>query len=178
MCLVLDSEFPMSSRSGKRSREVIPSHSSGKSAIYGTVGALIGRPVEQPRSYERITRARYEDKQTGSYERYTTKEKASSSERHVERGTRQVGVRDEVKKSSTVKVGDKSGYTEYQVEERIRHVDFGRGSITNGPNNYASYSRDSVGDDDDNGDYGSGYADVNAAPSYDCDGGYSDDDYY
>ncbi|KAH7855996.1 hypothetical protein Vadar_031475 [Vaccinium darrowii] len=167
----------MNSGSSKRSREVIPSYSSGKPVVART-GALIGRPVEQPRSYERITKAKYEDKQTGSYERYTTKEKASSGERHVERGSRQVGVRDEYKKSSSVKVGDKSGYTEYQVEERVRRVDFGRGSITNGPNNYASYKGDSVGYSDDDGDYETGYAEVNAAPSHDCDGGYSDDNYY
>lgn len=46
--------FIMNSGSSKRSREVIPSYSSGKSAVART-GALIGRPVEQPRSYERNT---------------------------------------------------------------------------------------------------------------------------
>lgn len=96
----------------------------------------------------------------------------------MESGSRQVGVRDEYKKSSTVKVGGGSGYTEYQVEERVRRVDFGRGSITNGPNNYASYKGDCVGYNDDNGDYETGYAEVNAAPSCDSNGGYGDDDYY
>ncbi|KAM7511714.1 hypothetical protein LguiB_010589 [Lonicera macranthoides] len=66
-----------------------------------------------------------EDKVTGNYQRYTTTEAASSGARHVERGSGQLGVKNEASRTSTVKVGNKTGYTEYYKHERVREVDFG-----------------------------------------------------
>ncbi|GFY80676.1 hypothetical protein Acr_01g0004850 [Actinidia rufa] len=80
------------------------------------------RPAEQMLAYERTSRIKHEDKQSGGYEHYTRKEKASTGKPHVERGTRKVGVRDELKTSSAIKLGDKSGCTGYYVQERVRDV--------------------------------------------------------
>ncbi|KAM7508404.1 hypothetical protein LguiA_018857 [Lonicera macranthoides] len=78
----------------------------------------------QPKSYERTLK--YEDKKSEHYERYIVKEKVSSGETHVEKGSGRVGVKDECSWSSKVKVGNRSGYTEYYTEERVRKVDFGK----------------------------------------------------
>ncbi|PWA62981.1 hypothetical protein CTI12_AA184400 [Artemisia annua] len=58
-------------------------------------------------SYQNKSRISYNDKQTGSYARSTTKEKASAGEFQYKNGTS--GTKSEFKKSSTVRVGDKSG---------------------------------------------------------------------
>ncbi|KAD5317662.1 hypothetical protein E3N88_17608 [Mikania micrantha] len=61
-------------------------------------------------SYQNTTRISYGDKQSGCYERETTKEKASVGDFHWKNGT--TGTRSEYTQSSTVRFGDKRGYTE------------------------------------------------------------------
>ncbi|XP_022728792.1 uncharacterized protein LOC111284377 [Durio zibethinus] len=79
------------------------------------------------------TKESYVDKQTGSYARATNREVVSTGETFKERSTGKVGYKDEYKTTSTYRVGDKSGYAEYQVEERFRNVDYyGSGSGNKG----------------------------------------------
>ncbi|XVF47729.1 hypothetical protein PTKIN_Ptkin03bG0134300 [Pterospermum kingtungense] len=59
------------------------------------------------------------DNNTGIYACATNKEVITTRETFKERSTRRVGYKDEYKTTNTYKVGDKSGYTEYQVEERF-----------------------------------------------------------
>ncbi|XP_017251877.1 uncharacterized protein LOC108222467 [Daucus carota subsp. sativus] len=80
--------------------------------------------------YQQTYRAKNEDKQTGSYKRFTAKDKAVAGEPFVDRcGNR--GHKDEHTTSATYKVGDKRGYTEYYREERVKHVDFDKRSRSN-----------------------------------------------
>ncbi|KAI3772035.1 hypothetical protein L6452_03209 [Arctium lappa] len=90
-------------------------------------------------SYETKSRVSYGDKQSGSYGRETTKEKASAVEFQWKNGTS--GTRSEYQKSSTVRVGDKSGYTEVYNEQRVRNVSYNNNS---GSKNLVTYN---------NGDY-------------------------
>ncbi|XP_059637323.1 uncharacterized protein LOC132279383 isoform X2 [Cornus florida] len=83
-------------------------------------------------SYERTSRMIRQEKESGSYERYTMKEKVSLEEPHRERGKGQVGVRDEYTRRETTKIGNKSGYTEYHKEERFRDVSYGKNSSSVG----------------------------------------------
>ncbi|XVE71784.1 hypothetical protein DITRI_Ditri10aG0179500 [Diplodiscus trichospermus] len=69
------------------------------------------------------------DKQTESYARATNKEAISTEETFKERSTGGVGLKDEYKTTSTYRYGDKSGYTEYQVQKRFRKVNYG-GSVS------------------------------------------------
>ncbi|KAL9240621.1 hypothetical protein vseg_014818 [Gypsophila vaccaria] len=71
--------------------------------------------------YERTTRSKDYDKQTGAYMRGTAKETYSSGD-YSNRG--RVGYKDEYKSSSTVRVGDKSGYTEYYKQEKVTRVEY------------------------------------------------------
>ncbi|GJV11865.1 hypothetical protein Tco_1353406 [Tanacetum coccineum] len=73
-------------------------------------------------SYQNKSRISYNDKQTGSYARATNKEKASAGEFQYKNGTS--GTKCEYKKSSTVRVGDKSGYTEVYNKQRVRNVSY------------------------------------------------------
>ncbi|KAK6273012.1 hypothetical protein POUND7_010095 [Theobroma cacao] len=82
----------------------------------------------------------YVDKQTGSYTRATNKEVVSTGETFKERSTGRVGYKDEYKTTSTYKVGDKSGYTEYQVEERFRNVKYSGNSSSNKGNNSGGWN--------------------------------------
>ncbi|OMO91507.1 hypothetical protein CCACVL1_07096 [Corchorus capsularis] len=74
------------------------------------------------------------DKQTGSYARATNTQAFSTGDTFKERSTGRVGY-NEFKTTSTYKVGDKSGYTEYQVSERVRNVTYGGSSYSNKGNN-------------------------------------------
>ncbi|KAI3416752.1 uncharacterized protein J3R85_015116 [Psidium guajava] len=90
---------------------------------WGVVGG--GRSAS---SYEWTTRAGQRDKQTGDYARATTKQTFSSGDTVKERSTGRVGY----KETSTVRVGNKGGYSEYEVQERLRTVMYGEGSGRNG----------------------------------------------
>lgn len=94
-------------------------------------------------SYEQSWRTHDRDRQTGTYTTASTKAVASRGETFKERATGRVGAKDEFKTTSTYRVGDKSGYTEYQCQERFRRVDFGgkgsgstSGSGSKGSNKY------------------------------------------
>ncbi|CAL5387776.1 unnamed protein product [Camellia sinensis] len=172
----------MAKGSDKGSRQVISHVYSGKASEVSRTSCkattAFKRPSEQSQAYERTTRVKHEDKQSGNYERYTRKEKASSGERHVEKGSGRVGVKDEFTKQSTIKIGNKSGYTEYHTEERVRNVNFGTGSggsNGNGPNNRLTYhDNSSYGNNNSSGGYGNNggyygynYDDDNSGPGYD-----------
>ncbi|KDP43821.1 hypothetical protein JCGZ_23029 [Jatropha curcas] len=86
---------------------------------------------QQSNSQQWISRNSIVDKQTGSYAKTTVKQSYSSGDVFKERSTGRVGHKDELKTTSTFKVGDKSGYYEYQVEERFRKVDYGNSSSSN-----------------------------------------------
>ncbi|KAL7246542.1 hypothetical protein ACSBR2_001603 [Camellia fascicularis] len=155
----------------KGSQQLISSVFSGKETNVPTPAAsndVVMRKIENPlvdrsQTYEWTSRVKHEDKKSGSYERYTTREKASKGDLHVEKGTGQVGVKDEFKKSSTIRVGDKTGYTEYHTEHRVRDVHHGKSTSTN-----TKYDSDS--------DYGYGYDDSDDDDDSD-DSDDDDDDY-
>ncbi|KAL7263509.1 hypothetical protein ACSBR1_001628 [Camellia fascicularis] len=86
--------------------------------------------LDRSQTYEWTSWMKHEDKKSGSYKRYTTKEKASKGDLHVEKGTGQVGVKDEFKRSSTIRVGNKTGYTEYYTEHRVRDVNYGKSTAS------------------------------------------------
>ncbi|KAJ9548461.1 hypothetical protein OSB04_021004 [Centaurea solstitialis] len=94
-------------------------------------------------SYETETKSQvsYGDKRSGSYGRATTNEKASAGEFQWKNGTS--GTKIEYKKSSTVRVGNKSGYTEVYNEQRIRNV-----SYNNSSSKLVTYSNNDGNDDD------------------------------
>lgn len=73
-------------------------------------------------SYQTKSRISYGDKQTGCYGRSKKKEKMSAREFQCKNG--QSGTKREYKKSSTVRVGDKSGYTEIYTEQKVRNVSY------------------------------------------------------
>ncbi|GLU10372.1 hypothetical protein SLE2022_271820 [Rubroshorea leprosula] len=75
-------------------------------------------------SYQRTAKASCVDKQTGIYARSTTKEVTSTGDTFKERPTGRVGVKNDYTTTKTCRVGDKSGYSEYQVQERYRRVDY------------------------------------------------------
>ncbi|GLU10374.1 hypothetical protein SLE2022_271840 [Rubroshorea leprosula] len=75
-------------------------------------------------SYQRTAKASCVDKQTGIYARSTTKEVISTGDTFKERPTGRVGVKNDYTTTKTCRVGDKSGYSEYQVQERYRRVDY------------------------------------------------------
>ncbi|KAA8535503.1 hypothetical protein F0562_030506 [Nyssa sinensis] len=102
---------------------------------WSKTNTMTSRQGKQSQAYEKISRVKHEDKQVGSYQRHTEKEKVSHG-KYVEKGSGQVGVKDEIKKSSTIKIGNKSGYTEYHREERVRKVSYGNNSSSS--RNYGS----------------------------------------
>ncbi|CAH1419508.1 unnamed protein product [Lactuca virosa] len=101
-------------------------------------------------SYVNKSRVSFADKQTGCYGRATTKEKASAGEFQWKNGTS--GTKSEYKKSSTVRIGDKSGYTEVYNEQRVRNV-----SYNNNNNNSKKLITYDNGDGGEYGGYGYGY---------------------
>lgn len=158
----------MDNRKGKGSRQVIPSISSKKTTVVvaASQDLKIGtkRPAERSLDYEWTSRIKREDKQSGNYQRYTTKEKVSSGEPHVERGTGKVGTKNEFKTSSTVKIGNKNtGYTEHTIEERFRDVEFGKTSKQDPPikclTGGSSYNNDYCSGYDCGYSWGNGYDD-------------------
>ncbi|KAI3772033.1 hypothetical protein L6452_03207 [Arctium lappa] len=90
-------------------------------------------------SYETKSRVSYGDKQSGCYGRTTTKEKASAGEFQWKNGTS--GTKSEYQKCSTVRVGDKSGYTEVYNEQRVRNVSYNNSS---GSKNLITYDNDDI----------------------------------
>lgn len=80
--------------------------------------------------YQKTYRAKNEDKRSGSYERFTAKEKAVCAQPFVDRSGNR-GYKNEHTKSTTYKVGDKNGYTEYYREERVKHVDLNKSGSSN-----------------------------------------------
>ncbi|KMS96178.1 hypothetical protein BVRB_001420 [Beta vulgaris subsp. vulgaris] len=87
----------------------------------------------------------YHDKQSGSYGRVTTKESVSSGD-YTNRG--RVGYKDEYKASSTVRVGDKRGYTEFSRQEKFTRVDYGGSNNTNYGGNLVCGGDDDASDSD------------------------------
>ncbi|MFS7944481.1 hypothetical protein Hanom_Chr06g00512651 [Helianthus anomalus] len=135
------------------------SKGSGKSAAktVATIGYISSVPVKTTvsfkgskgsgggeGSYQTKSRVSYGDKQSGCYGRATTKEKASAGEFQWKNGT--TGTKSEYKQSSTVRVGDKTGYTEVYSEQRVRNVSYDKTS--GGGNKCITY---------DNGDGGYKY---------------------
>ncbi|KAL8208665.1 hypothetical protein R6Q57_008077 [Mikania cordata] len=100
--------------------------------------------------YETKTTVSYGDKQSGSYGRATATEKASTGNFHWKNGTS--GTRSEYKESSTVRVGDKSGYTEVHSEQRVRNVTYEK----SGSSSSKTYYNEAGGSYGGYG-YGSGY---------------------
>ncbi|CAH1432638.1 unnamed protein product [Lactuca virosa] len=100
-------------------------------------------------SYENKSQVSFSDKQTGSYGRATATEKASTGNFQWQNG--KSGTRSEYKESSTVRIGDRSGYTEVYSEQRVRNVNFNN---NNGSKNVISYDN---GDGGNYGGYGYGH---------------------
>ena len=94
-------------------------------------------------SYMNKSRVSFGGKQTGCYGRAITKEKASAGEFQWKNGTS--GTKSEYKKSSTLRIGDQSGYTEVYSEQRVRNVSYNKSS---GSKNFIAY------DNGDGGEYG------------------------
>ncbi|GLT80399.1 hypothetical protein SLA2020_518400 [Shorea laevis] len=87
------------------------------------------RSSEHSGSYQRTEKATYVDKQTGGFTHTTAKEVISSGDTFKERGSAgRVGTKNEYMTANTLRVGDKSGYSEYQVQERFRTVHYGGNS--------------------------------------------------
>ncbi|KAL2921105.1 hypothetical protein RDABS01_012596 [Bienertia sinuspersici] len=85
------------------------------------------------RNYELTNRSNNYDKSSGSYVRQTSKESYSSGD-YSNRG--KTGYKDEFKASSTVRVGDKGGYTEYYKQEKVTRVNYDSGSYSGGSKGY------------------------------------------
>ncbi|CAL5375169.1 unnamed protein product [Camellia sinensis] len=86
---------------------------------------------EQTTVQQMTSRAKHEDKTTGSYERFTAKQSMSSEHQVVERSGR-VGIKDVQQKSATLRIGDKSGYTEYYSEQKVQRVNYDKNSYNSG----------------------------------------------
>ncbi|KAL8254781.1 hypothetical protein R6Q59_033002 [Mikania micrantha] len=100
-------------------------------------------------SYQTKSRISYGDKRSGCYGKATTKEKASAGKFHWKNGT--TGTKSEYKQSSTVRVGDKSGYTEVYSEQTVRNVTYDKSGCNS--KKYITYANDdgcSYGYDSDN----------------------------
>ncbi|XP_022157391.1 uncharacterized protein LOC111024099 [Momordica charantia] len=102
--------------------------------------AVVVQEDNQASRYEKSWRCHDRDRQTGNYKTASTKEVASRGETFKERSTGRVGYKDEFKTTSTCRVGDRSGYTEYQRQETYRRVDFGSSGSGSkgGQSNYSS----------------------------------------
>ncbi|CAI9298170.1 unnamed protein product [Lactuca saligna] len=73
-------------------------------------------------SYENKSQVSYRDKHTGSYGRATTIQKVSAGKFQWQNG--RSGTMNEYKETSTVRIGDQSGYTEVYNEQRVLNVSF------------------------------------------------------
>lgn len=111
-----------------------PCIATGKvSNYYGGNSKAIGpRQGQQSGNYQWTSRGSIVDKQTGSYMRATVKENHSTGDVFKERSTGRVGYKDETKSTCTFRAGDKHGYSEYQIEERYRRVDYRESNNTSG----------------------------------------------
>ncbi|KAL8149494.1 uncharacterized protein LOC141706404 [Apium graveolens] len=111
---------------------------------YGTgySKSMAKNSVNQVNVHQQTYRAKNEDKQSGSYERFTGKDKAVCGEPFVDRSGNR-GYKNEHTTSATYKVGDKSGYTEYYHEDRVKHVAFDKSSNSNnkGVGYYSKYNK-------------------------------------
>lgn len=87
-------------------------------------------------NYEITNRSNNYDKATGSYQRQTSKASYSSGD-YSNRG--KTGYKDEFKASTTVRVGDKGGYTEYYKQEKVTRVNYDSGSNSGGSKGYNNY---------------------------------------
>ncbi|GLT36078.1 hypothetical protein SLA2020_104830 [Shorea laevis] len=93
----------------------------------------VSRQGDQSNFHQMTSKTSYVDKQTGTYVRSTTKEVVSTGETFKERGSAgRVGTKNEYATINTYRVGDQSGYSEYQVQERFRRVDYGGSSTSQG----------------------------------------------
>ncbi|KGN61102.1 hypothetical protein Csa_021323 [Cucumis sativus] len=90
--------------------------------VQATIGYIEVIEDNQMSSYEQSWRTHDRNRQTGSCTTSSTKAVASRGETFKERSTGRVGAKDEFKTTSTYRVGDKSGYTEYQCQERLRRI--------------------------------------------------------
>lgn len=79
-------------------------------------------------------RAKNENKRSGSYERFTAKDKTVTHEPFVDRSGRE-GYKDEQITTTSYKSGDKNGYTEYTLEKKVKHVNYDKSS-SNGKRSY------------------------------------------
>ncbi|KAJ0780507.1 hypothetical protein HanPI659440_Chr06g0238571 [Helianthus annuus] len=127
-------------------------------------------------SYQNKSQYSYGDKQTGSYGRATTTEKASAGDFHWKNGT--TGTRSEYTQSSTFRFGDKRGYTEVRNEQSFRNVSYNKSNS----GSYITYGDDdedggSDGGYDDDDDDGGSYYDSESDDCCDSDGRGSDGGY-
>lgn len=124
------------------------------------LGTFLTLPMETTvgeGGFENKTRVAFSDKQTGSYGRATATEKVSAGDFQWKNG--KSGTRNEYKETSTVRIGDKSGYTEVYNEQRVRNVSFNNNNDSKNViaydhgygGNYGGYGYDSDSDSD-NGD--------------------------
>ncbi|XP_050219479.1 uncharacterized protein LOC126669885 [Mercurialis annua] len=122
------------SPSSKGYSEVMPN-------IYRESSNAYGNDITLRQSYNQqcTIRNNIVEKQTGSYVRTTKRDTCSSGDVFKERSTGRIGYKDEYKTTTTVKVGDKRGYSEYQTEEKFRRVDYGISSA-GGSRGKSSYS--------------------------------------
>ena len=118
------------------------SQSMANFAYVGPISTVHSKTPVGEGSFENKTRVTFGDKQ-GSYGRATATEKASAGEFQWKNG--KSGTRSEYKESATVRIGDKSGYTEVYNEQRVRNVNFNN----NGSKNVIAY-----GDAGNSGGYG------------------------
>ncbi|XAR51191.1 hypothetical protein NMG60_11005747 [Bertholletia excelsa] len=159
----------MEKGSGKGTDRPLTSTTSSKAVL--AFSNRVGNMTRSSQGYERTSKLLYKDKQSGSYQHISGKEKLSTGEHHVEKGLGRVGVRDELTRTWTYKVADRDGYTEYRVEEKVRDVRFGGDKSVD----YDSYDRH------DYSDGSHGYdSDDNSYTDHgiDCDGNSSDHGYW
>lgn len=76
--------------------------------------------------YQETAKWKYKDEESGCYATATLCDKTSSGQLFKEKGSGRVGYKDEVKYTTVFKIGNKTGYTEYQYQEKIRKVNFGK----------------------------------------------------
>ncbi|XP_074284522.1 uncharacterized protein LOC141609327 [Silene latifolia] len=88
-------------------------------------------------TYELTTKSSNYDNQTGSYIRGTVKDSYSSGD-YSNHG--RTGYKDEYKASSTLRVGDKRGYTEYHKQEKETRVEYNNPSTYSGSGKSYNYN--------------------------------------
>ncbi|KAL7586104.1 hypothetical protein Lser_V15G38107 [Lactuca serriola] len=98
-------------------------------------------------SYENKSQVSYRDKHTGFYGRATATQKVSAGNFQWQNG--KSGTMSEYKETSTVRIGDRSGYTEVYNEQRVRNVSFN--------NNNGIIVKNVIAYDNGHGDKNGGY---------------------